>query len=98
MLTNPVGLSLMPYCCGQPWLPKQLPTLNKIQAHLQYHTSPSAGVPVQTHIKVRLDHVMKKVVVPNEHLKALVDVYRLLHAKGLSTASRASAMKVCPEA
>ena len=55
-------------------------------------------MPVQTHIRGQLDHVVKKVVVPNEHLKALVDIYRLLYAKGLSTASRASAMKVCPEA
>ncbi len=53
---------------------------------------------MQTHIRGQLDHVVKKVVVPNEHLKALVDIYRLLYAKGLSTASRASAMKVCLEA
>ncbi len=55
---------------------------------------PSAGVSGKTRIKVRLDHVEKKVVVPNEHLKTLVDTYRLLHAKALPTTSKASAMKV----
>lgn len=52
----------------------------------------------KTRIKVQLDQVVKKVVVPNGHLKALVDTYRMLHAKGLPTASRASAMKVRIEA
>lgn len=62
------------------------------------HVFASAGVLGKTRIKVRLDHVEKKVVVPNEHLKTLVDTYMLLHAKALPTASKASAMKVCNEA
>ena len=70
-------------------------------AQWQFETShifPSAGVSGKTRIKVRLDHVEKKVVVPNEHLNTLVDTYRLLHAKALPTAPKASTMKVRTEA
>ncbi|DBB07501.1 TPA: hypothetical protein ACH3X3_008965 [Trebouxia sp. C0006] len=46
--------------------------------HTFLRDSPYPGVAGKTHIKVALDRVEKKVVVPNEHLTALGDTYRLL--------------------
>ena len=54
-------------------------------------------VPEETCITVRLNAVEKRIVVPNEHLQGLLDIYRMLHAKALPTASRATEMKVCSE-